>query len=349
MARAAITISGVEVAPGTQAEIDIPIANLYTHTSVSMPVHVIHGRRRGPVMFVSAAVHGDEINGVEIIHRLLQVKTLRRLAGTLICIPIVNVFGFLNQTRYLPDGRDLNRSFPGSETGSLTARLANIFLTEIAQHCNYGIDLHTAAGHRSNLPQIRANFDDEETLRLAQHFHVPVLINSNLRDGSLRQTVDEMGITMLLFEGGERLRFNEPVIRAGVHGILNVLRALQMLPQLRRPPAFPEPVIATSTSWTRAPGSGVLRIKTALGKRVRKDEIIAVLSDPFGRNEQHVLAGASGIVIGQNDLPLVNEGDALFHIARFDRNAAAAVNVEAFQEAVDNADPLSPSVDPPTY
>lgn len=349
MARAGIKIAGTTVAAGTQQQIDVPISDLYTHTPVTMPVHVTHGRRPGPVLFVSAAVHGDEINGVEIIHRLLRLRTLRRLRGTLICVPIVNVFGFLNQTRYLPDGRDLNRSFPGSEGGSLTARLANTFLTEVAQHCQYGIDLHTAAGHRNNLPQIRANFDDDETLRVARAFHVPVLINSNVRDGSLRQAADEMGITVILFEGGERLRFNERVIRSGVHGVLNVLRLLEMLPPTRKAAAFPEPVVASGSSWTRAPASGILRVKTALGRRIKKGDIIAEISDPFGANEVPVSAATSGIVIGQNELPLVNEGDALTHIARFESAAAAAENVEAFEEAVDNADSLAPQTEPPSY
>ena len=253
MPRKSITVGGVEVCAGAQAQVDVPVSDLYTHIQVNMPVHVTHGRRPGPTVFVSAAIHGDEINGVATIQRLLALKTLRRLSGTLICIPVVNVFGFLNHSRYLPDGRDLNRSFPGSETGSLTARLAYKFLDEVASHCQYGIDLHTASGHRSNLPQIRANLDDAQTARLARAFRVPVLVNSNMRDGSLRQVASEMGITMLLYEGGERLRFNEPVVRAGVHGVLSVLRKLEMLSTSRKSTAFPERIVARSSSWTRAP------------------------------------------------------------------------------------------------
>lgn len=349
VARKSIVVGGVEVEAGSVAQIDIPVSDLYTHTPVTMPVHVTHGRRSGPVAFVSAAIHGDEINGVEIIHRLLRLKALKRLAGTLICIPVVNVFGFLNQTRYLPDGRDLNRSFPGSEKGSLAARLASVFLKEIASHCEYGIDLHTGSWHRTNLPQIRANLDDEVTIRLARAFHVPVLINSNLRDGSLRQAADEMGITMLVYEGGERLRFNESVIRAGVYGVLNVLRTLEMLRPSRRSSTFPDPLVANGSGWVRAPGSGIFRVTTELGLRVRKDDVLGVISDPFGANEQVVQASFSGIVIGQNNLPLINEGDALFHIARFDSAVAAAENVEAFHEAIGNADPLAPQIEPPSY
>lgn len=347
MARAPFSIGAVEVKAGTQAQIDIAVSDLYTHTRLNMPVHVTHGRRPGPTVFVSAAIHGDEINGVAIIHRLLALKSLRRLAGTLICIPVVNVFGFLNQSRYLPDGRDLNRSFPGSETGSLTARLANKFVNEIAAHCQYGIDLHTAAWHRTNLPQIRANLEDEATYRLASAFHVPVLLNSVIRDGSLRHIAEQMGIRILVFEGGERLRFNEPVIRSGVHGVRNVLRYLKMLPVSRRTPAFPDPVVARSSSWVRAPSSGILHIHTTLGSRVRHEDVLGMVSDPFGQNAQRVLATSNGIVIGQNNLPLVNEGDALFHVAKFESTAVAANKVEAFHEALDNVDPLAPSVEPP--
>ena len=349
MARESATIAGVEVKPGTNAQIDIPVSDLYTHTPVNMPVHVTHGRQAGPSVFVSAAIHGDEINGVAIIERLLRLRALNRLVGTLICIPVVNVFGFLNHTRYLPDGRDLNRSFPGSETGSLAARLAHKFLTEVAAHCQYGIDLHTAAGHRSNLAQIRANLDDPRTLQLARSFRVPVLINSNLRDGSLREAAAERGITMLLYEGGERLRFNESVVRAGVHGVVNVLRTLGMLPPTRRAAKFPEPVIARGSSWSRAPAGGILHIKSGLGKRVREDDVLGVIADPFGHNQSQVRANSDGIIIGLNNLPLVNEGDALFHIARFAHPGEAAENVEAFHEAIDSADSLTPSLEPPSY
>ncbi|MBT8446411.1 MAG: succinylglutamate desuccinylase/aspartoacylase family protein [Gammaproteobacteria bacterium] len=314
-----------------------------------MPIEVIRGRKPGPTVFVSAAVHGDEINGVEIIHRLLRMRVLNRIRGTLICIPIVNVFGFLNKSRYLPDGRDLNRSFPGSVSGSLTSRLANIFLTEIAGRCQYGIDLHTAAADRFNLPQIRANLDDEETLRLARAFHVPALINSNLRDGSLRQAVAELGVRVLVYEGGERLRFNEPVIRAGLHGIVALLRELGMLQKRRRATAFPEPLIARGTSWMRAPCSGIHRILIEPGDRVKPGDPMGVLSDPFGRSEEIVTAEHNGIVIGLTSLPLINEGDALYHVARFSSSAEAAEKVEAFREAVDSADPLIPDTEPPTY
>lgn len=349
MRNESLIIGGQEIRPGARTELSIPLADLYTHTPMTMPLQVIAGREAGPTVFVSAAIHGDEINGVEIIHRLLRIRELRRIKGTLICIPIVNVFGFLNQTRYLPDGRDLNRSFPGSEIGSLTARVADIFLNEIASKCQYGIDLHTASAHRSNLPQIRANLDDEETLRIAQSFHVPVLINSNIRDGSLRQAAGELGVKVLLFEGGERLRFNERVIKAGVHGVLTALRSLGMLRQRSARTDLPKPVLARGTKWVRAQRSGIHRIQVKLGERVRKGDRLGVIADPFGAQEETVESDVGGIIIGQNNLPLINEGDALFHIARFERIGEAADNVDAYREAIDNADAFAPDSEPPTY
>jgi len=350
VANTPLVIGGTSIAPGTRTELSLPVADLYTHTPMTMPVHVIAGRRAGPVMFVSAAIHGDEINGVEIIHRLLKLRELSRLRGTLICIPIVNVFGFLNQTRYLPDGRDLNRSFPGSETGSLTGRVANLFLSEIAAKCEFGIDLHTAAAHRNNLPQIRANLNDEKTLRFAQTFHTPVLIDSNTPDGSLRQAADDLGVTVVVYEGGERLRFNEGVIRAGLQGIVSSLRALGMLATRSTAQPTPSAVIARGTRWLRASRSGIHRIRARLGQRVRVDECLGVIGDPSGSVEAPQLSVDAGIIIGLTNLPLVNEGDALFHIARFADVREAAGTVDAFRDAIDSAEPMADAdIEPPTY
>jgi predicted deacylase len=318
MKRAKIKIHGAEIPPGTRLTLDLPVAKLYTHTPVAMPIHVIHGKRDGPRLFVSAAIHGDELNGVEIIRRLLRAPQLKRLRGMLIAIPIVNVHGLLAHSRYLPDRRDLNRSFPGTRKGSLAARLADLFMTEIVERCSHGIDLHTGAVHRTNLPHIRANLDDPATAALARVFDVPVLLNSTLRDGSLRQATAERGIPMLLYEGGEGLRFDEGAIRAGLRGILNVMTVLEMIPGTAT--QLHQPFIARTSSWVRAPGSGILRSRVKLGVALRRHERLGVVGDPFGESEQEIRASHDGILIGCNQLPLVNEGDALFHIARH-RNA----------------------------
>jgi len=328
-----LTINGVTVKPGTRVSIDLPTGRLYTHTPLTVPVHVVSGKKAGPRLFISAAIHGDEINGVEIIRRFLKLPALKRLHGTIIAIPIVNVHGLINHSRYLPDRRDLNRSFPGSEKGSLAARLANTFMKEIVEKSTHGIDLHTGALHRDNLPQIRANLDDEETDRLARSFNAPVIISSNLRDGSLRECAAEYGIPMLLYEAGEALRFNEISIRAGVKGIVNVMRELEMLPPSRSTrKKHIEPVVARSSYWVRASESGILRAMIPLGARVKKNTLLGVVADPFGETEANVRAQYGGIVIGRTNLPLVNEGDALYHIARFEDIEEIEAKVDEFQE-----------------
>ncbi len=324
-------IGGMLVKPGQRVTLDLPMASLYSHAPMSLPLQVIHSKRDGPHLFVSAAIHGDEINGVEIIRRLLRLPLLNKLRGTLLAVPIVNVYGFVNRSRYLPDRRDLNRSFPGSDKGSMAARLAEMFLEEIVTRSDYGIDLHTGAIHRENLPQIRANLDDPETARIASAFHVPVLLNSDLRDGSLRQIAAEHGIPILLYEAGEALRFDERAIRAGVKGIVAVMRSIGMLPASSRARQPTEPLVARASSWVRAGRSGILRITCPLGARVRKDEVIGIISDPFGQLELEVKSCCSGIIIGRTNLPLVNEGEALFHIARFESARIAESTVEAFQ------------------
>ncbi|WP_018869306.1 MULTISPECIES: succinylglutamate desuccinylase/aspartoacylase family protein [unclassified Thioalkalivibrio] len=328
-----VTLGDTTVQPGERRTVELEVGSLYTHTPAHMPVQVVCGRQKGPVLFVSAAIHGDEINGVEIIRRLLKVPALRRMKGTLLAVPVVNMHGFINQSRYLPDRRDLNRVFPGSRKGSLGARVARLFMREIVHNSTHGIDLHTGAIHRSNLPQIRANLDHRETREMAQAFGAPVILNSALRDGSLREAAAERQVPILLYEAGEALRFDELSIRGGVHGIIEVMRYLGMLPAPPRQRRRKEPVMARSASWVRAPESGILRIFVREGDRVTRDQtLLAIVSDPFGERETEIRAPVSGIVIGQLRLPLVNEGDAVFHIAQFHRTDIAVERLETFQE-----------------
>lgn len=342
-----VTIGGITVSPGERQIVDLPVADLYTHAEVHMPVQVVNGKRAGPTLFVSAAVHGDELNGVEIIRRLLAYRGLSSLRGALIAVPIVNVHGFLEQSRYLPDRRDLNRSFPGSEKGSIAARLANLFTTEILAQADCGIDFHTGALHRSNLPQIRANLDDELTLELARAFAVPVIINANLRDGSLREAAASRGIPSLLYEAGQALRFDEVGIRAGLRGVLNVMRALNMLPARKVARARVEPVMARETRWIRAPSSGIVRTHARLGQSVNTGDVLATLSDPFGQNASIAKATFPGIVIGQTNLPLAHEGDALCHVAAFSKLSRAESTVEEFRAEHEEA--RQDNLPPPEY
>lgn len=335
VANSAFPIGGSEVKPGQRANINLPVADLYTSSSLNMPVRVVCGRRQGPVLFVSAAIHGDELNGVEVIRRLLRRKALQSVRGTLVAVPIVNVHGFLNQSRYLPDRRDLNRSFPGSPKGSIASRLANTFFTEIVSKADFGIDLHTGAINRSNLPQIRGNLDDDKTLQLANAFGAPVIINANIRDKSLRSSVVDSGVPVLIYEAGEALRFDEICIRAGLRGILNVMRQIGMLPPGRTTGKHAPPVVARTTRWVRAPASGIFNANVALGKSVWEGQPVGAINDPLGDTSETMVAPFDGIVIGRSNLPLAHEGDALFNIAAFRSTSRAEDLVEEFTSELD--------------
>jgi predicted deacylase len=302
---------------------------------MNMPAHVLRGKKEGPSLFVCAGIHGDEILGVEIVRRLLKLKKLRDIRGTLIAVPVVNVYGFLDQSRYSPDRRDLNRFFPGSEKGSLTSQLANIFMTEVVANCTHGIDLHTASNHRINLPHVRARVDDPENLRLAVAFGAPVVLNANRHEGSLRSAVEDKGIPMLVYEAGEALRFDEVGIRVGIRGILAIMRAIGMLPAGPHAKSRIEPVVAQSSVWARAPISGIFHSKVALGSKIMRGSNLGIIADPFGENEVDITSPESGIVIGRLNLPLVHSGDALFHIACVPRLTQVTKTLEAFYEVFD--------------
>lgn len=326
-----LQIGGVDIQPGTRTSIDLPVADLYTHAALTMPVHVVRGRKPGPCIFVSAALHGDELNGVEIIRRLLKLPALKSISGTLIAVPIVNVHGFLRHSRYLPDRRDLNRCFPGSSTGSVAARLANVLVKEIVDKADYGIDLHTGAIHRPNLPQVRADLSEEVNKRLAEAFGCPVIVNAALREGSLREYAGSKGLPMILYEAGEALRFDEFCVRAGVRGITGVLRDLKMLPLRGKRRSAADPVIALDSNWVRAPNSGILRATARLGQRIRKDTVLGLVADPFGAKEVEIRSDHAGIVIGRTNLPLVHAGDAIYHVARVQSAKEVAGHVAAFR------------------
>lgn len=315
-ARTPFEIADHSIAPGTRAQVDLPISILPDHTPVGLALEVIHGKREGPTMFVSAAVHGDELIGVEIVRRLLRAPQLKSLRGTLLVVPVVNSFGFLNRSRYLPDRRDLNRCFPGHPSGSLGSRLAYIFLNEVVLRCDFGIDLHSAAIHRTNLPQVRISPSDPVTRRMAVNFAAPVVLTSPLRDGSLRAVSSAKGTPVLLYEAGEGLRFDEMAVRAGVAGILRVMWAEGMLPAKGIAPSRRQPHICSSSQWLRAPVGGLLRTFRGEGETVKAGDALATVSDPFGKSEEDIIAPHDGILIGRAILPVVNEGDAVFHLAK---------------------------------
>ncbi|MBF0429834.1 MAG: succinylglutamate desuccinylase/aspartoacylase family protein [Fibrobacteria bacterium] len=314
-----LKIGNTKILPGERKRVHLDVAALFDFTELTIPVEVIRGKLRGPTMFISAAIHGDEINGVEIIKQILQKNILSKLKGTLIVVPVVNIFGFNNKSRYLPDRRDLNRCFPGHANGSLGSQLAHIFMKEIVSKCTHGIDLHTGAIHRVNLPQIRACLDDAHTDELAKCFGVPVIIDSKLRDGSLREAARKKKVTSLLFEGGQALRFEARVIKQGVRGCMAVMRKIGMLPptksRLHKP--LTQVYVAKSSYWIRAPHSGSFRTVKIIGDQIQTGELLAIVSDPFGNHPFEVNAEVGGIVIGISAIPLVNKGDAMIHVATF--------------------------------
>ncbi len=311
--RAPFAIADHQVRPGRRLKLELPIAKLMSGTPVALPVTVLHGVGEGPVVWVSAAVHGDELCGIEIIRRVLSVVDAGRLAGTLIAVPVVNVHGFNAGSRYLPDRRDLNRSFPGSARGSLASQLAHLLMKEVVDRCSVGIDLHTGSDHRINLPQIRADLDDPETLELTKAFGAPIAIHSRLRDGSLRQVAAEAGTRVLLYEGGEANRFDAMAIEVGTAGVKRVLAAQGMIDN--GGPGSDGMLLSRKSRWIRATVSGIFSLDVALGDLVEERVPVGAIYDPFGKRLSQVRARTAGVVIGHTQHPLVNRGDAVAHIA----------------------------------
>lgn len=318
-------IGGASVEAGDRLTIDLEVSTLANATRMNLPVHVVHGAKPGPVMFLSGVVHGDEIQGLEIIRRVLASAQLKDMAGTLLAVPIVNAFGFLNHSRYMPDRRDLNRCFPGSDHGSLASLLADLFFREVVKRAQFGIDFHTAALHRTNLPQIRIAPGDAALAKLADAFAPPVIMTSKLREGSLRQCAKEEGVEVLLYEGGEALRFDEAAIEVGVKGTLRVMQAVGMIE--KAPPIVAHALVTKSASsaWVRAPEGGILHSVRRVGDRVGLREPIGIITDPMGTVVVPVFAEEDAILIGRTNLPIVNRGDALFHLARIKTKAKSPV------------------------
>lgn len=309
-------MGGTEIKSGTRAQVPLPVSRLITGAQMSMPVTVIHGPKNGPTIWISAAIHGDELNGVEVVNRVLADLEPKKLHGTLLAIPVVNVHGFITGDRYLPDRRDLNRSFPGSAKGSLASRTANLFMKEIVQHCSVGIDLHTASDNRTNLPQIRADLDDPKTKELAEVFGATVMMHSKERSGSLRHAGSKAGCNVLLFEAGEPLRFNNDAIAVGVTGVRRVLRHLGMA-EWDGPVAGPVRE-SRSSSWVRASRSGVVRLDVEIGDEVVHRQEMGTIIDAFGKKLSTIRASRGGLVVGRTMYPLSNKGDALVHIANLE-------------------------------
>ncbi|MBB3035238.1 succinylglutamate desuccinylase/aspartoacylase family protein [Alteriqipengyuania lutimaris] len=330
------------IAPGTSAILKIPVSQQVTGLDASLALKVLHGAKPGPAVFVSAAIHGDEIVGTAIIQRLLDHLMPSEMAGTLILAPAVNIYGFASHSRYLPDRRDLNRSFPGYEHGSLAAQLAHTFLEHVIDRCSLGIDLHTAAVHRYNLPQIRIASDSPHLTGLAMAFAPPIIIESPLRPGSMRALAADRDVPMLLLEAGEALRFDRYSIKVGVAGVLRVLTHIGMIERYGRAEEVEVPVRANRSTWVRAPRGGVSRRVRKSGDIVKQGGLLAVVGGLFGEDGMEMVSPVEGVVIGHATLPIVNQGDAMFHIAEVETRENAGKGARSIVDAIAVSQPPHP-------
>ena len=306
-------ILGTEIPKGKRTILDLEVARLHTRTTVKVPVIIERSKNPGPVVLLLAGIHGDEINGVGIIREIISQKINRPISGTIICIPVFNIFGYLIQTREFPDGRDLNRMFPGSLNGSLASQFAHQFTKEIAPHVDYVIDFHTGGGERDNIAQIRCSKEDKRGLELAKIFNPPMIVFSNIISKSLRDTLHKMGKTILLFEGGKSKELDASIINEGVNGTKNILIHLGLIEgeiTVKKTPIFVE-----KAKWLRASYSGMFKIMAKNGTFVKKKEVLGIIQDPFGEFKKKVYAPFDGHIFCINKTPIVNKGDALFHVS----------------------------------
>jgi len=307
-----LKIAGQEIKPGEFKEININIARLPSHTVIDTPIYVSRGWEDGPTLALTAGMHGDEINGMEIVRRLLDSGLHQPKRGATVCMPIVNVYGFLNYSRDVPDGKDINRSFPGSKNGSLASRVAYHLMHQVVPYIDYGIDFHTGGAMRANYPQVRAVLGDDKNLELAEAFAAPFTIDAPFRPNSLRKEASRKGKNIIVYEGGESLRFDQHAIEEGIAGTLRLMKHLNMIDWA--PEVKEANKVIWSTSWVRAKNAGLFQSNVHCGQLVHKDEWIGTITDPFGEFKEQVVATETGYVIGLNNIPVVNAGDALMHL-----------------------------------
>lgn len=307
-----MTISGQEILPGETRRMEVNIAKLPSHSSIDISITVSRGEKEGPVLLLSGGLHGDEINGIEIVRRMIEQKLYIPEAGTTICIPIINVYGFIHFSRYVPDGKDVNRSFPGNKNGSLASRVAHFLMHEIIPKIDVGIDFHTGGADRTNYPQVRGMLKDAKIEELANAFHAPFTLHANYRPKSLRKAASKLGKKILVYEGGESSRFDELAIQSGIDGALRVMNHLGMIQN--SPAADVENHQISRSSWIRARASGLFQSDVEYGQKVTKNQKVGYITDPFGDFKVSIKAPAAGYVIGLNNNPILHQGDAVMHI-----------------------------------
>ncbi len=312
-----ISILGEEIIPGKKRILNLDIARLHTYSKIEVPVIVERAKEDGPVLLLNAGIHGNELNGVEIVRELLARKFTRPERGMVITIPTLNIFGFINQTREFPDGKDLNRIFPGSNKGSLAGIFAHHMMKEIIPHVDYCIDFHTGGARRFNSSQIRISKGNEELLKLANVFNPRFIVYAGQREKSFRQAATQAGKKVLLFEGGKTHDFNQRITKRGVSGTIKLMQFLQMRDfsdELENMNSYSPSIVIKDSTWLRAKQGGLFRFFIKDGAKVKKDDIVGTISDPYGKYEHKIKIPASGHIIGLNHAPVVYKGDALLHL-----------------------------------
>jgi predicted deacylase len=307
-----ISIAEHEIRPGEFKEISINIARLPSRTKIETPIYVYRGIEDGPVLALTAGMHGDEINGMEIVRRIIDLGYNRVKRGTVLCMPVINVYGFLNYSREVPDGKDINRSFPGSKHGSLAARVAYHMTHDVLPFIDYGVDFHTGGAMRTNYPQVRCVMQEQINVELAHAFHAPFTLDAPFRPHSLRLTASKKNKHIIVYEGGESVRFDQHAIEEGINGTLRLMKHLGMIDEAPKPKE--ENKIIWSSSWARAHTAGLFRSVVNCGELISKNQLVGSITDPFGEYKEEVKSPSDGYVIGLNNNPVVNAGDALLHI-----------------------------------
>lgn len=307
-----VIIGNQEIQPGEFREIKINIARLPSHTLIDTPIYVSRSMKDGPVLALIAGMHGDELNGMEVVRRILDRGLHKVARGTVVCMPVINVYGFLNYSREVPDGKDVNRSFPGRKTGSLASRVAYTLMRDVIPFIDFGIDFHTGGAMRSNYPQVRAVLRDEGNLELANAFCAPFTIDAPFRPSSLRREASRKGKKIIVYEGGESLRFDAQAIEEGVAGTLRLMKYLNMIDDAPEPKE--ENKIIWNTSWIRAKHAGLFQPNIQCGQLVHRGEWVGTITDPFGEFREEIKASQTGYVVTLNNGPVINAGDALIHL-----------------------------------
>lgn len=320
MSTKSIEVLGRAISKGKGLQLNLDIAKLHTRTKIEVPVIIERAKEDGPTILITGGIHGDEINGVEIVRQIVAKGYNKPQKGMVICIPVVNIFGFLSQEREFPDGRDLNRVFPGSKSGSLASIFAYHLMKEIVPLADYCLDFHTGGANRFNAPQIRINDGDKESLELARTFNAPFIVLSKRREKSYRDSAIKLGKKVLLYEGGKSLDLNKDITKTGVTGALNVMHYLgirdftdELNMKSQTAPSFP--IVIEKSKWIRAKYSGMFRSDAVLGQRYKKGDVIGSISDPFGSFERFIKAPNDGHIFCINHAPIVNMGDAVIHLS----------------------------------